>query len=220
MKVSELVPEVYYKESRDFSYIGRLIEILFNYNKTNADLVKVNVTTEATDSSLLDLVCMSLGFESKHNYTKKDLVYIISDFVSLCKRKGTKDSIEETLRILLNSQNIRADIKVKKDDIDKNLLHIYIPHMMTDTILLDDILEYILPVGFTYTLYSITAPSDDIKTTIVTEPENISYIRFAKDDKLGQISNDDNTSSGEVQADINRSTLTTGVITSNITEEN
>ena len=43
MEVRKLVPDVYYRESRDFSYIGRLIEILVNYNKTGADLVKKGV---------------------------------------------------------------------------------------------------------------------------------------------------------------------------------
>ena len=43
MEVRKLVPDIYYKDSRDFSYIGRLFEVLINYMKTGAYLVKESV---------------------------------------------------------------------------------------------------------------------------------------------------------------------------------
>ena len=37
IKLQELTPSVYYEQSRDFQFIGRLYDIVLNYIKTNAD---------------------------------------------------------------------------------------------------------------------------------------------------------------------------------------
>ena len=72
MRVVDLVPEVYYRESRDFSYLGRLLEIVFNHVKTGSDLVNSNPLNEDIYSSMLDILSTTLGFESKHNYVNRD----------------------------------------------------------------------------------------------------------------------------------------------------
>lgn len=62
MKVERMVPEIYYDKSRDFAYIGRLLEIVFNYMKTAADNVGVE-PDEDIDSNIIDLLVNTLGFE-------------------------------------------------------------------------------------------------------------------------------------------------------------
>lgn len=223
MDVSKLLPEVYFKESRDFSYVGRLLEVAFNYLKTGADLVDVNPDNENISNDLLELVCTTLGFESKHKYIKKDLVAIASDFINLCKKKGSIESIAEAIIVLLNSQGIRIGDKsieecIKIDTLDSHMIDIEVPHEMTDIVLLEDIFEYILPVGtifrFQHVVDSRTTPESPI-------PLNPDIIQFSNgfDDKLGQISNDGNISE-EYAEELNRSTLYTGVVTSTITQQN
>ena len=103
MKVQNMIPEVYYKESRDFSYIGRLFEILFNHIKTNADLVNSNLVNVDSDD-LLNSLCYTLGFQPKHTYNNKDLLSICSSFVSIMRNKGSLNAVEECIKILLNGQ--------------------------------------------------------------------------------------------------------------------
>ena len=109
MKVETLIPEVYYSQSRDFSYIGRLFEMLFNYMKTGADCIAVNPDSPNIDATTIELVALTLGFESKHRYTTRDLIYIISSFSSLIRKKGTIESINSAIKLLMNQGKLMTD---------------------------------------------------------------------------------------------------------------
>lgn len=158
MQIENMVPEVYYKESRDFAFIGRLIEIAFNYMKTGADCVINNFTNVNTDNDTLELLCDSLGFEVKHNYITKDLLYIISNFSQLLKKKGTIEAVELAVKTLISSQGIDEGISESFIEVDriKNEFTIMLPEKLTDTILLEDLFDYILPVGTTYKFEKIS----------------------------------------------------------------
>ena len=160
MKVKNLVPNVYYKESRDFSYIGRLFEILFNYIKTGSDLIDKSLVN-GINSNIIDLLTTTLGFESKHEYIVKDLIALCSAFTYILKNKGSYKSIEDTINLLINSQNLRNiynnlyfDISYKVED--KTDLIIILPDILQDTILMEDVFEYILPAGSLYTFISLS----------------------------------------------------------------
>ena len=152
MKFDKLIPQVYYKESRDFSYIGRLVEIIINYMKTNTDVVNINPNSENIDSNILNLLAMTLGFETKHRYLTKDLIYVCNSFTELVKNKGTKASIEAAIQLLLTSQGIDDIFIIQRDDDDPYNLILRVPEKLTDLILLEDLFEYILPAGVTYTI--------------------------------------------------------------------
>lgn len=158
MKVQNMVPEVYYKESRDFSYIGRLVEVLFNNLKTNADLVNSNLNTVDSDD-LLNSLAYTLGFKPKHKYINKDLINICSNFVNIIKNKGTKYAIEECIKILLNSQYIKGDYYIDFNEETQELM-IGLPSNTQDIVLLEDIFDYILPTGCIYTINSIGSNRD------------------------------------------------------------
>lgn len=168
MQVSKLVPEVYYKESRDFSYVGRLFEIIFNYMKTNADSMVGDIKTENINPNMLDLLVNTLGFESKHDYVVKDLINIASVFSDLIKHKGTRYAIEKAVRTLMNSQNIDStleiDFGVKNED--DNLLVIYVPKTLKDIVLLEDLFDYILPAGWLYKFILVESESKPIRNKI------------------------------------------------------
>lgn len=189
MKVSNLVPEVYYKESRDFSYVGRLIEVLINYIKTNVDLVGKGVD-ENSSHNLINLLTSTLGFESKHEYTNEDLVKICSSFIYLLKHKGTTTAIIDTINILLRAQNIVFDVEVDFDNEDKNLILIEIPQELKDIALLDDVFDYILPAGLLYQ-YVIVRGKDVYSQEVALEET----IQIEKKDNiyLGQVSGEGNS---------------------------
>ena len=179
MIVEQMVPEIYYKDSRDFAYISRLIEIILNYMKTAADNVWVE-PSENVNANIIDLLVNTLGFESKHEYITRDLVYVASSFSEMLRNKGSMNAIEMAVRTLLNSQRISLRNIEKTYDYDKQTktLTIYIPTETIDLVLLDDIMDYILPAGIIYQYLrvensvdfgNLTKPISDIETEDIVE---------------------------------------------------
>ena len=166
MRVSNLVPGVYYKESRDFSFAGRIFECLLNYAKTGADLVNSSLKSENMRPMILDLLTATLGFESKHKYVTKSLVYLAGAFSGLLRKKGTLDSIAQAATILLTSQGISADILVWVDPERPYTINVILPPNMVDIILFEDILDYILPAGMTVDLAYATVSRDPAATAV------------------------------------------------------
>ena len=66
IKLQDYTPEVYYRESRDFQFIGRLYDLVLNYVKTNADLIYSLPLSDNSDNQFIDLMAMTLGFHAKH----------------------------------------------------------------------------------------------------------------------------------------------------------
>lgn len=153
LRTKNLVPSVYYDYSRDFQFLGRTLDVIFNYLKMNIDLVSGCPSGENLDDKLIPLLAKTVGFDAKHNYNIQDLKSICSVFVELVRNKGSLDSIEKACQTLMNSQNISGYFlpKVINRDIHTPYtLKIYIPAELTDTILLEDLFDYILPAGYDY----------------------------------------------------------------------
>jgi len=190
MRVENLVPIVYYKESRDFSYIGRLLEIAFNYLKTNVDLVGTSVNV-LSSGNLINLLVSSLGFESKHEYTNEDLIKLCSSFVYLVRNKGSIKAIEDTINILLRSQNITYDVDLDFDAEDRQSIIIEIPEELEDTVLLDDVFDYILPTGILYKYVRVSKTKPHY--TSMFDTQEVVSIERANNIELGQISGNNNS---------------------------
>lgn len=179
MKVEKLIPEVYYSQSRDFSYIGRLFEILFNYIKTGADCVAINSDSPNIDATTIELIASTLGFESKHNYVTRDLIYVISSFSTLIRKKGTIDAVNTAIQLLMNSQKIAKEELI--DFIGSTsfnedfVLDIKVPSQLKDLILLEDIFEYILPTGVLYTITKVEAQAPQALTLNITSEHTHGY---------------------------------------------
>jgi len=177
MKVEKLIPEVYYSQSRDFSYIGRLLEILFNYMKTGADCISVNPNSVNIDATIIELMALTLGFESKHRYVTRDLIYVISSFSNLIRKKGSKTAIIEAIKLLMNSQKIETNLLTDADFIFINdyVLTVNIPEQMTDTILLEDLFDYILPTGMLYKFNRVIPQPKNVSTLAVEPAQTLEY---------------------------------------------
>ena len=53
IKLQDYTPEVYYRESRDFQFIGRLYDLVLNYVKTNADLIYSLPLSDNSDNQFI-----------------------------------------------------------------------------------------------------------------------------------------------------------------------
>ena len=213
MKVKDLVPEIYYKESRDFSYIGRLFEVLFNYLKTNVDLVGETFINNEINASIVELVSTTLGFESKHQYQTKDLAALCSCFALLLRNKGNAQSISDAVTLLLHTQNI-DDSFTYDVDVENHKFTIYVPSTMTDLVLLEDVFEYIFPTGWVYSFrYKASGDVDYSEKYVInmnTTTKNMSCYQ------LGQVSGDNNIDELSTK---NRSMTYTSVVVGKQEEE-
>lgn len=163
VKSQHLVPYTYYRNSRDFQYFGRIYDIIFNYVKTNVDTMENFPLTESTDSKLIELLVRTLGFKNKRNYQTQDLVKIASVFMSLIKNKGTRNSIEKLVNTILNAEGIResSSIIYASSESQQQIpgieeITIIIPDDIekSEIALLEDVLDYIIPVSVLYQIKS------------------------------------------------------------------
>lgn len=165
IRTDRLIPDVYYGESRDFQVLGRSFDLMANLVKMNIDSQERNSIDPSADANTLSLIALTVGFMPKHIYDNGDLAAVCSSFRELLMIKGTKQSIETALKILLSRQNISVDYDLVTLDADAETnvkMHnviIMLPEGVSDVILLEDLLEYILPAGWTYRFVSVNAGS-------------------------------------------------------------
>lgn len=171
IKTETIVPHIYYKESRDFQLFGRLYDIIFNYIKTNVDLMENFPINTHTDSKLIELLCRTLGFENKTDYRVDDLNAVCNIFIDLIKNKGTTAAIEKLSKTILNIENIKDKASIVVNDIkilngksvDIKHIDIFIPEMSSnpELKLFEDILNYIIPAGVIYTIHDVATSNND-----------------------------------------------------------
>lgn len=193
MKVEHLVPEIYYSDSRDFAFVARCFEVIFNYMKTGAQCVNVNYLTDAIDSNIIELMADTVGFTVKHKYTSSDLLAIAGSFQKLLRNKGSIYSIELAVLILMNNQQIRDRNNIGSiceiDEDDPFHLIINIPENLNDIVLLEDVFSYLLPAGMTYSIKKTGANIDPLRSKLVAineaeveiVSENNNIIRISAD---------------------------------------
>ena len=144
IKFQDLTPEVYYKRSRDFQYIGRLFDLVLNNAKMNTDIISSLPLNPDMDPRLLDLLALTLGFKSKHEYNTKQLAALCSIFPFVLRNKGSKLAIETACNALLNAEGITKEASV---EVSNQTVSIFLPSELSDLNLLKDLLNYILPAG-------------------------------------------------------------------------
>ena len=121
IKTRDLVPEVYYNKSRDFQALGRVLEVLYAYVKTNADLIEGLPLSDNCDLLMINLLTTTLGFTRKHAYNSNDLMKICKVFSEIVRLKGTKKAIEYLVNSLINAQNIDKETFVEKKNSQNSL---------------------------------------------------------------------------------------------------
>lgn len=146
IRLQDMTPDVYYQQSRDFQFIGRLFDIVLNATKTNVDLVKECPISDNSDKKLMDLMTLTLGFKSKHNYNIKQLAALCSAFCEIIKNKGSVYSLELAIKTLFGAEGIdlRFEYEINQSTMT---VSIYVPKSLSDVNLLKDLLNYILPAG-------------------------------------------------------------------------
>lgn len=199
IKTQNLTPEIYYRNSRDFQLFGRLYDIIFNYVKTNVDLMENFPINHNTDSKLIELLARTLGFQNSQNYRNDDLNAICNIFIKLMRQKGSAAALHTLTRTILNNEGINKDYSIQIKD---NEIFIQIPDIVSnpEVKLFEDVLEYITPIGMTYTIQTAT-------TYNISDPLEIKVSHAAE---LRTFNNDTNNSIARTTERI--STATKGTV--------
>ena len=228
IKLQDYTPDVYYNESRDFQFIGRLYDIVLNYVKTNADLLYDLPLSDNSDSQFIELLAFTLGFQPKHKYTAKHLRAICSVFSDILRNKGTIKSVLIACYAIFNAEGIDGGVEY---ELLNNGTHfkLYLPPELKDTTLLIDILNYIIPAGMSFDLTktvllnSNATTEIDIKDTLkLFEKDNTNnkpyiydntiYTIIPKDLPNGKVAE----SNGKVLHDDTNRTITNSTIKNNL----
>lgn len=151
IKLQKYTPKVYYDQSRDFQFIGRLYDMVLNSVKTKTDLIYSLPLSEDSSEKLLDLMMMTFGFQSKHNYNVKQLKALCAAFALVIRNKGNISAIQYACNALISAEGITETIYIDEVS-ERNKLVLYIPLELSDTNLLRDLLNYILPAGMSFEL--------------------------------------------------------------------
>lgn len=162
INLKNLTPKVYYQQSRDFQFIGRLYDIVLNAAKTNTQLIEnVPISNNLNSNQFLDLLSYTLGFKTLHEYNSEQLKAICGIFSLLLKYKGSITAVILATKAILNASGIKESISY---NFENNNLQVSIPASLKDLSLLRDLLYYILPAGITCELVTSTPIKYEAKT--------------------------------------------------------
>ena len=189
IKLQELTPSVYYEQSRDFQFIGRLYDIVLNYIKTNADNLYTLPIGKNMDEKLLNLLAFTLGFQSKHHYNSKQLLAICSVLPLILKHKGSLNAILIAVNSILYAEGINQALDYEFKD---NNLVLYLSPELSDLTLLKDIMIYILPAGIGCDMIKEIQSVNKIETILTAKDEVTVYKAVASNfNKILDVRNDD-----------------------------
>lgn len=188
IKTQNLVPRYYTNTSRDFQLLEHLLDSIYSTSKTAIDASDPEKLI-SYDNKFLQLACHTVGFFNKRNYDSSTLQAVIKNFKYLVRNKGKLSAIENAIKILLNSQKITKSYLVLINETNDKLI-IYLPTETQSVRLLDELFDYILPAGYTYSIYSqdISLSNSDAQMYLTV---NNNTVRFSKEDAV-LIRNDEN----------------------------
>lgn len=173
--------------------MGRVLDCVFNSAKSYSDMIQYDVICKNTDKRLLDLVTRTVGFETKRKYDELDLFVLCTTFKSILKNKGTILAVEECVKMLLRAQNIHKqcrvyDVKSEIEGSDKPFkLEILVPDELTDIALLEDMLDYVLPAGYIYSIINAGDILDDIRSDVAGISEVVTPPVTYNNSELGHV---------------------------------
>lgn len=184
IKTQLLTPEVYYKESRDFQLFGRLYDSVFNYLKTEIDLIKTFPLNNNQDTSFIELLLETLGFRNLREYQTNQLLALASIWVKTIKNKGSLQAIKSVVNLVLRTENITNPARIELDTVHQKMPTVVIK--IKDVIsseefsLLEEVLNYILPVGTAYIIQNVSVLDSFTPMTITLE-ENTSSTQVKRE---------------------------------------
>lgn len=196
IKLQNYTPEIYYKESRDFQFIGRLYDLVLNAVKTDVDLLYYLPVSVNSDEKLLELLSLTFGFKPKRQYNARQLKAVCSVLSEIIRNKGSIKALKIACEALFNAMDIDQELDYDfTEGKDKTELNLYISEDFEDVNILYDLLNYVLPAGITCNIIKELHLSSSSFTELgITNTASWDYIdnnSFAQMPRLSSAENTD-----------------------------
>jgi hypothetical protein len=163
IKFREQVPSIYPSASRDFQYLGWLIDIVLNGVKHNVDDL-YDLPNSKTDPRLTELLAMTLGFKIKRNYDQKQLQALVAALQIILKYKGTMTAVNMAGNALIAASGAVGNFT---GEVKNGELKVTLPKSLIDISLFTDLLPYIMPAGMTCHIVRKNQLEEDYNTKLV-----------------------------------------------------
>ena len=181
IKSRELLPYIYTKDSRDFQLFEHMLDGAIAPSLLATEQMANFPLSSKSDRRFLELYASTIGFEISHTYHTETLYSFLSVFKSLVRNKGTNKAITLAINTLLSSQHNIKESQVAIDKENFNIV-VHLPNDIYDSAILDDVFDYILPTGFTYTIYTNGIMNSKDQTTSVEHEDRTSKHVFHAED--------------------------------------
>jgi len=182
-RISEHVPDVYPRKSRDFQLFCAIFDCLFGDLKYNIDSIIDITNTSQCNERLLPLLQTKLGFFTKEKISGEDLRLILRAFPTIVRNKGSKTGITQAVQVYLKLFGLDVDSEVtitnkvftdgKYDDERSYIVDIAVSDKLTDTSILTEILRYVIPAGYKLR-YSYKSKGK--RETIITATDRVEIV--------------------------------------------
>ena len=163
LRLQNRTPSEYCKQSRDFQYLCRLYDCVYNGLLYDISTIPDILSSRQCRDTILPLLQTKLGFFTNVKINNSALRYILEVFPLLLKNKGSATSIRYAVNTFLKINNIKSTINVVYTEkeitlesgviIPDHTVLIGINSTLQDTFILEEIFKYILPAGIGFYFY-------------------------------------------------------------------
>lgn len=165
IRLQDYTPDVYYAESRDFQFIGRLFDLVLNYAKTNADLIYSLPLSDNSDDQFVELLALTLGFKPRHKYVSKQLRAICACLSEILRNKGSIKAIVLACTAIFHAEGITDPVEYALSG-DNSEFTLYLPVGVSNTTLLTDLFTYIMPAGLQTNVVKLVTFNEPATTAV------------------------------------------------------
>lgn len=182
LKTKNLTPAVYSKESRDFQLIGNVYDTAFALSRAGIDAMPNAALNTHTDKRFATLLCRTLGFFPRRDYSADVLLAVAGIFKDLMKNKGTIKALEKlvlTLDKIHGSSSIKGIVQEKVDG--NTVISLYVSNTIEYIDIIEELLHYIVPTGILVNIYKFQGSAESLSSTNISLSDSITCETISED---------------------------------------
>lgn len=181
-RLQENTPEIYTKGSRDFQLFCRIYDTMINSVHYNIKSTLMLMDPMQCNDRVLPLLATRVGFFPRSEYLTRLLRYVISSFSDMMKYKGSKKGIEVAVYTLLRAEEHTGEAKIDINS-ETATVSIYLSTPIENTALLQDILNYVMPIGYDLNIQMYNVGEDQttqLSSLVVAEESKLTTSDLSK----------------------------------------
>lgn len=177
-------PPVYTDESRDFQLFCRLYDALFAGVKYDVDQIPNLMNPFKCRENMLPLLETKLGFFTDKMFDDTAIRYILDAFPYILKNKGSLRGIQYAINTYLKIYDVRTSVMIFDITnaetifniaVDDHTLVIALNQSLKDIKILEELLRYVMPIGYSFQFYYYNTISDMVEI-ITNQSANLIFV--------------------------------------------